>query len=351
MLFDARPDQASTSVDILAYQLRAHLLHRGVYYVELHPNLALANSILNGPVPPNTIGQPPSPNVGEVTATVVGSDDRMQQPATTYPFTTIAFSNSRGSAFKISPHAAYTAAHVVYDTFGNFGIPPNGFFCADGNTTTSEPGCTLSSWRFGVEGTTGVSAWLPAPLCYDLTVPSAYVAETAEGTNIWQDSRWDYAAIGLVTSASCNLGNTGTLGTTTFFPSPGAVSFSGAGYAEYVPCPDNSDGKGTADCMGGMFQLTPMAAPFTGAHLWKQNGIPSVTVGEQLPANTAQTLGDVTNGNSGGPLYYYSADDGVYYAVGVASHTLRKPPRELNVYERWTPELYQFFSDNTPFPQ
>jgi len=354
--YEGRAEQPSTSPEVYAAQLRGQTLHNGAWYVEVTPNLELAKRILSGAPVPDTPSQPPLEG-----RTVVGTDTRYHVgPNTSFPQSAIAFNNSRGSGVRISQHALYTAAHVVYDTYGDSTtVPvtkPDGWFCANGTTTANNSCTPWPSWIFGLEGTSGVSSWLPIG-CWEATIPTAYVNLTDPSSpDIWNQTRFDYAAISL--SDSCTLGNTGWFGTST---SLYAAPYYGEGYVEYAPCQNNQGGTSLADCTGGAWQLTgaPNTAPYIGARLWAQNSITGVVAGPELGAYTIKTTGDITDGNSGGPLYVYPLGQEPFfpvYVLGVCSRGQASgsiPPNqanEYNVYTRWSTETYNWFVTYASFP-
>jgi hypothetical protein len=292
------------------------------------------------------------PSLGIEGRTVVGSDDRVHTAAnTTFPQSAVAFNNSRGSGIRISRHAIYTAAHVVYDTAGANTAPitpPNGFFCANGSTSASAPCAPYPSWILGLEGTSGYSGWI-TPSCYNMTVNAAYVSLT--GTeDLWTTARWDYASVGM--NDSCNLGGTSWFGTNVNLALTQGP-WSSLGYAEWAPCANNQTGLNASTCTGGSWQLIPGPSnpPFNGAHLWLQSvGFP-VVPGNMQPTNTFDTQGDITDGNSGGPVYNASG-----FVLGTCSRQSTSgvtPPiqsQEFNVYHKWTQETYNVFTSTTPFP-
>jgi len=348
---EGRWDRPSTDPAVYAAQLRAHMLYKGTYYIEAEPNLELAKRILAGGETPVT---PPSTDVEG--RTVVGSDDRVHTAAnTTFPQSAVAFNSSRGSGIRVSRHAMYTAAHVVYDTYGSNSVPvtpPNGFYCANGSTSAASGTCSpYPSWILGLEGTSGYSGWI-TPACYYMTVTGAYVSFTgAASEDLWTSARWDYASVAM--NDSCNLGGTSWFGTNVNL-TINSGPWSTLGYAEWAPCMNNQTGASQASCTGGTWQLSPgptSSGPFNSARLWRQSGGFQVTPGNLFPNDTFNTQGDVTHGNSGGPMY-----NGSGFAYGTcarqsASNTT--PPtlsQEFNVYHRWTMETYNYFASTSPFP-
>lgn len=160
ILYEGRAQQDSTDPNILAAQLRAHTVTQGHYYIELEPNLELAQKILNDPLPgPTQEGAPREER------TVIGSDTRTHWSLPNQaPAIFMGFNNSGGSGGKVASHAMYTAAHVVYETF----LSPDGWYCANGTHAGS---CSpWPAWRFGVEGTSGFTNWTTNG-CYSETSP------------------------------------------------------------------------------------------------------------------------------------------------------------------------------------
>jgi V8-like Glu-specific endopeptidase len=347
---EGRWDRPSTDPAVYAAQLRAHMMYQGGYYIEAEPNIEAAKRILSRAEAPTT-----PPNRGIEGRTVVGSDNRVHTAAnTSFPQSAVAFNNSRGSGLRVSRHAIYTAAHVVYDTYGSDTAPvtpANGFFCANGSTSASAPCAPYPSWILGLEGTSGYSGWI-TPSCYYMTVNGAYVSLTSSGgTDLWTSARWDYASVAL--NDSCYLGGTSWFGTNVNLALTQGP-WSSLGYAEWAPCANNQTGASQADCTGGSWQLSPgptSSGPFNSARLWLQSGGISVVPGNVEPSNTFTTQGDVTHGNSGGPLY-----NGPGFALGTCSRqstSKTNPPnqaQEFNVYHKWTWETYNVFTSTTPFP-
>jgi V8-like Glu-specific endopeptidase len=354
VLEDARPDRPF-SPEAYAAQLRAFTLHHGVFYIEQEPNLALAQRIIEGQPTHETQTEPPSDETGTANtggipiATVIGSDNRAIVDAHTSPYSAVAFNNSRGSGFRISPHALLTAAHVVYDT------GTNQFFCANESESSncgSNPG--YPKWIFGLNGTSGSSPWLGID-CYDVTVPAAYAAFSAtdngSASAVYSVARYDFAAFGLGSQTCTNTGNTSAyFAVSQTLPSTAYIS---AGYAEWAKCLNDEFGASQATCTGGTWQLNgqPGQAPYNSAHLWVELNVPNVAAGAQLPAYTVQDKGDVTHGDSGGPLYYINSS-GKATVVGTCARNLNSGfgGQDLNIYSRWTSETDQFFFDNTPYP-
>lgn len=355
VLQDARPDRPF-SPDALAAQLRAFTLHQGVFYIEQEPNLALAKRILEGAPTHEAQAERAAAEGGGATAdaipiaTVIGTDNRAIVDAHTSPYSAVAFNNSRGSGFRISPHALLTAAHVVYDT------DTNQFICANESKSSScgtNPG--YPKWIFGLNGTSGTSPWLGSN-CYDVTIPAAYAAFSAtdDGSSsaIWTVGRWDYAAFGLGSQSCTNTGNTSA----TFAVSQDVpiTAYSSAGYAEWAKCLNDELGGSQATCTGGSWQLNgaPGQAPYNSAHLWVEHNVPNVVPGTPLPAFTVQTKGDITHGDSGGPLYFINSSTGKATVIGTCTRNMNSGfgGQDLNIYSRWTAVTDLFFTDNTPYP-
>ena len=105
------------------------------YYIELEPNIELANLILSG----KPVAGTPDSEAREG-RTIIGTDNRsVWSGSNSVPATTIGFNESRGSGVRINDTTLYTAAHVVYDTQVG-----NNWFCANGTTAT---GCNRPRWR------------------------------------------------------------------------------------------------------------------------------------------------------------------------------------------------------------
>lgn len=334
LLEAGRPDQPGTTPEVLAAQLRAHTVRGGVYYIELEPNLALAEKILSGVIPDGTPGQPPREARG-----VFGNDDRTRiNPATSYPASTMGFNESRGTGNRIGRGTIYTAAHVVYNRTDP--AQPAGWYCFNGTTNTTG-NCALPRWRFGVSDTTGATAWTTYA-CYAEVVPTAWLGITAS-TNSYDATRWDYAVVDMT---SCNLANSGWIGTWILNDATIATTtVQNYGYAERVPCPSGSTGSAT-DCASGTFQLTGGQEPFTGARLWKfTNG--RVTAGAQDSAFTIQSTSiDETHGDSGSAVIFGLNSPTDYRAIGIDNVVTAK----VNIGQRWTSETFNFFSAYSHFP-
>jgi len=342
ILDEGRPELPSTTPEVLAAQMRAHMIKDGHYYIELEPNLELADEILNSPQPTPTTGQAP-----REARTIIGSDNRTHWGTNlSYPATAIGFNNSRGSGVKIASHALYTNAHVIYETFAS----TNGWYC--NNESVANSCATWPAWRFGVEGTSGFTSFTSNG-CYWQTITTAFIGLTS-GSSMWDIARWDYAAIN---TGSCSDGNTGWFGTL-IATDQQLLDMSGFefGYAERATCPTGSTGTagtnlsstdcpGTGSWPGSTWQLTglPGSAPYTGARLWFGSDN-NVAAGDGNAAFTVKSTMDVTHGNSGGPLYWQTNDR---YVVGACSGQ----NTTTTAYNRFSSEVYNFLHAYAPFPQ
>jgi V8-like Glu-specific endopeptidase len=332
ILYEGRADQANDSPEVLAAQLRGQTMNHGVYYIEAEPNLALAQKILAGDFPQGSPGQEPREGRG-----VFGTDNRTRVTSG-FPFTTMAFNESRGSGNRIGRSTIYTAAHVVYNRTDP--SVANGWYCFDGSTNVTG-NCALPRWRFGVNDTNGATPWT-AYACYSESVPTAWLSVTST-TNSYDSTRWDYAAVDI---SSCNIVNSGWIGTWILNDQTIATTtVQNFGYAERVPCPSGSSGS-AADCPNGVFQLTGNHEPYTGARLWTfANG--TVTAGVRDTANTIQSTNiDATHGDSGSAIIFglNSATD--YRAIGVTCVATSS----VNIYSRFTGETYNFLTSVSHFP-
>lgn len=343
--YEGRPNQKSDSAEVLAAQLRGHMLRNGIYYIELEPNLDLAERILRGEGSEGTPSQPPREG-----RRVIGSDSRaVAGNAMAYPGTTFGFQEIRCTGTKIGRRTMYTAAHCVYETFSS----PNGWYCDD----ESVGSCTnRPRWRFGVNGMTGFTNWTPYN-CHGVTIPTAFVNLTSSST-IWEIARFDFAAVDMT---GCGTDNTGWLGT---IPADDATLLGIIGYNWGYParatCPAGALGQpgfttngtnvlgtdcpGTGNWPGSTWQLNGTAAPYSGARLWVSNNS-NVSKGDVWGDDTIKSTVDITNGHSGGSLYYIvSGSD--RRVVGCAS--THGPT--FNTFNRWTTGVHNFVAAFTPFP-
>jgi V8-like Glu-specific endopeptidase len=339
---EGAPQLDSSDPVVLAAQLRAHTWRDGHYYIELEPNLELAQRILKDPAPEATPEQAPELEGRRV----FGSDTRTLWGGSfsSTPASAVGFNNTSGSGVKIAQHAIYTAAHVVFESFGT----SEGWYCSDGSHSFS---CSaLASWRFGVNGTSGFTSWL-ANGCFGITIPNAYVALSGS-PSIWDRARWDYAAID---TTGCSDGNTGWLGTSPVNDQT-LLSMTGhsIGYPARATCPANSTGlanypgdcPGTGASPGSTWQRTgnPGTEPYTGAKLWYSTAS-DLAPGDSQGAFTIKSTIDVTHGNSGGPMYQLVGSS--RYVVGNATgHN-----SSWSVFSRWTGEVHNFMNAYSPFPQ
>jgi V8-like Glu-specific endopeptidase len=332
ILDEGRANQPNDTPEVLAAQLRGQMLSHGVYYIETEPNLALAKKILAGDFPPGTAGQAPREGRG-----VFGTDNRTRVTSG-FPFTTMAFNESRGSGNRIGRSTIYTAAHVIYNRTDP--SVASGWYCFDGSTNISG-NCALPRWRFGVNDTSGATPWTTYA-CYSESVPTAWLSVTAS-TDSYDSTRWDY---GVVDISSCNVPNSGWIGTWILSDqSIASTTVQNFGYAERVPCPSGSSGT-PADCPSGVFQLTGSHEPYTGARLW-QFATGTVTAGARDTANTIQTTNiDVTHGDSGSAIIFGLNSPTDYRAIGV---TCVASP-SVNIYSRFTGETFNFLSSTSHFP-
>jgi hypothetical protein len=303
--------------------------------------------LLAGDQEPGTASQPPRETRG-----VIGSDDRTRVTVTTsWPASAIGFNQSRGTGNRIGRSTIYTAAHVVYnrtDTSVAFG-----WYCYD-ETTSPTGSCPLPQWRFGVNDTSGASAWTPYA-CYGEFIPTSWLSVTSS-TDEWSRARWDYA---LVDITSCGLVNTGWIGTwITSDQQLSTMSVQDYGYAERALCPSNSDGEdgmagpnntvtgtscpGTGSWPRSTWQLTGTASPFAGARLWRTS-TGSVAHGDNSSAYTIKSTLDVTHGDSGSAQFFGLNSPTDYRAIGVVSGS----DTAYNVLQRWTGETYNFFVANS----
>jgi hypothetical protein len=95
-----------------------------------------------------------------------------------------------------------------------------------------------------------------------------------------------------------------------------------------------TDCPGTGSWPGSTYQLNNTAAPYAGAKVWSAYTT-DVYAGS---AYTIRSSVDITHGNSGGPLYYFFANND-RRVIGVSSLA----PQTYNVWNRWTGEVYNWF--------
>jgi len=345
ILEEGRSDLPSDTPEVLAAQLRAHVMVNGHYYIELEPDIELATKILTEPSPPPTDGQAPREE-----RTILGTDNRTHWTGalSDWPGRGVGFNNTGGTGVKVAAHSMLTAAHVVYDTMDL----PNGWYCGDG--TVGNNCSTSPSWRFGVAGTNGFTPWT-ANYCWSVWVTSGFMYANSS-SSFWEVSRWDYAVID---TSACSDGNTGWYGTAIKTDQQlGNLNVYVLGYPDRATCPANSyggDGSASAgtDCPGtgpwpeSTWRLTgaPGSVNYTGAQLW-QGSDSSVTVGDVYPDQTLKSNVDITYGDSGAALDWQPIGGG-HYVIGVSSQM--EP--SYNVFNRFTNEVYGFLQAHTPFPQ
>jgi V8-like Glu-specific endopeptidase len=360
VVYEGRARQPARDAKTLAAQLRGHSVRQGAYYIELEPNLALAEHILAGTSPRGTAPQTP-----REPRWVVGSDERthVTSTTTTYPFTTMAFFEMGCTGTKIGARTMYTAAHCVYSTQNP--TFTDGWICNDNVVRANcVSGATLlwPRFRFGVEDGNGFSGWT-AQACHLQTVPNAFISLTDPNNGTeedWYDfARWDYAVIDLT---SCTASSTGWLGTfaaddTTIAGATGYVY----GYPARANCPSNSDGAigtttngvnvtgtscpGTGSWPGSTYRYNAdTSSPFSGAELWGMSST-DVNPGSSQAASTIRTTLDLTKGDSGSALYYFKATDD-RRALGVFSNA----DSSENRFSRFTQETFDFFETYSDFP-
>lgn len=361
--YEGRPELPSTSREVLAAQLRAHVVNKNGHFIEVEPNLDLADRVLSGRV----AGQRREPTLPREPRTVVGalgSDGRSHATGsnTQYPNTTFAFEEIGCSGIKIGTRTLYTAAHCFYRLPTS--TKPKGWYCRNGTVQSNPNNCTVGRprWRFGVEDAGGYSNWLDN--CFTVAITTAFLGLSAPVSisDYWLKTRWDYAAVDL--DASCATESTGALGAWTIGDSELNVILRAFGYPARANCPvgaqgtvgtraasgavQGSDCPGTGNWPGSTWRLSGGSSsgavpPWSGSELWGMN-ISGSAPGDQQGAYTIKLFHDVTQGQSGGPVYY--KDDTGRWVVGVISSSATN----YNMAQRFTPETWEWFEENTDWP-
>jgi hypothetical protein len=264
---------------------------------------------------------------------------------------------------KIGDLTMYSAAHCFWKS----PVSPSvgGWWCADGSFVTQYKGCGNSPrWRFGVSGTSGASAWT-ANECFDVFLTSAFTSLNDPGSDVskkWQYAALDYAAVDLTNCAVSGVSWLGTRVASDF--ELGGILYLW-GYPVRAPCPNGTTGtKGNRSSSGGIlntdcpgtgttwpgttWQLSGGTAdgspPFSGARLWGGN-LSGSGPGTGNAADTIRIVVDATAGQSGSPVYV-KPDANTRQVVGVVSQN----GSGLNLGNRWTATVFNWFSSKTHFP-
>ena len=325
-----RPTGGRPTVDSLAEQLRAHVLRRGVHYVQLEPDRDAAMRALGNQGARTTAASRPR----AARSGIFDTDDRDFVANTNeWPRTTVGFNEASGTSTMIGPTTASTAAHVVYQTQDP--MVTDGWRCRDGTINNC---VAYQRWRFGVNGTNGATPWIAD--CIGIAIPTAFVALTSS-SDPWDFARWDFAVL---TFDNCPAMNLGWMGTQIFDDTTiRGIQARALGYPAFHPCPHGSPGTSLADCPGGTMRYTGVQPNFTGAQMMTRAS-DDLKPARRNGDHVIETTMDVTAGESGMALVFFSGSDPF-----VIASSLSNGPAENN-FHRWNAETHAFFSANAMFP-
>lgn len=355
--YEGRPELPSTTREVLAAQLRAVVFNQHGEYIELEPNVELADRILSD----DRIGTKWPQREPREARNIMGPDTRAHAAGshTDFPNRTFGFEEIGCSGVKIGPRTLYTAAHCLYKLKA-----PKGWYCRDGTTATNPYSCApgMARWRFGVEDGQGYSNWLDA--CWSGAVAIGFTGlSPAETTSqYWLQARFDYAALNL--NASCATASTGALGA--MIPSDVDLTniLYNFGYPLRANCPDgtrgsaggrgtggtiiNTDCPGTGSWPGSTWRYTGgqglnLLPPYSGAELWGMNQSLN-SKGDEQPNHTIRVALDITEGQSGAPIYLKDGNERYVFGVVSSGGTLG------NRAQRFTAETAAFFEQYTDWP-
>jgi hypothetical protein len=286
---------------------------------------------------------------------IIGSDDRNNVSSSTGGWQAAVMFSSHGcSGTRIGELTAVTAAHCLFKT-----IDGNGWYCRDGDVTpdpeTPCEGYIYPHWRFGVDGAAGHSNWVNGvagfegwPICATVTIPQAFIDATALG---WTTARHDYAVVDLSSCPASTWPNGYVAFGTSVLNDTQLASMTAfaAGYPFLFSCMNGSNGASNAfpagDCIGGTQQYGGGGVrPILSAELFVSTSS-DITAGSSQSAYTIGSKADVTQGQSGGPLFAFDVIVGPQL-VGILS----QGTPTLNRYRRWTNSLHNWVADHSWFP-
>lgn len=360
------------TVEELAEHLRAVTLKYGTTYIQVEPDLEMAEKIMYGGPPKGTSSRPPR----EGRDTTGDGDQRshVSRSSSSFPWTAQGFLQIGCSGIMIGDSTLYTAAHCLYNTSAN------GWNCNDGTTSNANPICggmgNTPKWRLGVDDTASDVSLI---WCASMAIPGGYVGLAGPGGTA--GARWDYGVVDFSEDQNGNACPSPTPGTdsghlgvtwlddaalTGATPSrygyPGRAGTCpanadgplGNADATYGTITQNTDCPGTGNWPGTTYQLSPNpppafpTAPFTGADFFGNIS----TAYSVLPASTNGTYVihapgvDWTHGDSGSALYVIlpGTDRRV---IGVVSNS---GSPTTNYAQRYTMETDYFFMMNSQYP-
>jgi hypothetical protein len=328
--------------------MRAVVLKQGVEYIELQPNVELAQRIMKNQPVEGTTSQFP-----REARWVLATDNRTHRTSDRFPFRAVAFSEGACTGTKIGARTMLTAAHCVYDTVAF----PQGWICNNGGVS---PLCNAPRprWRFKAEGEGGFTPWLPQE-CEQIWIQWAFVQLTQPVTveDTWYFAAHDVAVVDL--SGCSDHGNTGWLGTIPMSDND-LSNWSGKawrfGYPARAPCPEHAAGN-YQDCPGEgawpgstwRYSSTP-PPPISGAELWGASSY-EFGPGYYYGAGTLWSAIDTTLGDSGSALYI-ALPGWDRRVIGVWSFATSSDEDEpANAYMRWTAWVHNWVAAVSDFPE
>ncbi len=315
--------------DKLARSWRAHMLFRGVYYIEADLDYDLADEMLSNKERPDTEGTRPLE-----WRSIYGTDDRWQQSSAWFGTNALGFSERGVTASLISPTTALTCGHCMYETFTT-----NGWRCADDTVSSSCTGPGYPDWKFGIlSGTTGTTDWISYS-CIVGYVAQQYIDATTSSSSSYV-ARWDIGVLDI----NCPEYMDGTVYFGTSIKSDTQIEqiqVHLTGYPSRVPCPTGSTGTAT-DCPSGTFQFLGSPAPYTGATLWSTAPVGDL---EALNAFTMKSTADITGGMSGASVRHPT---GFGFSQVVGLHA--RSDSTSNRHRRWDSTLYDWVAARSDFP-
>lgn len=361
----ARPPEGASQVEMLAWGLRVHMRNaNGAEYIEAEPNYELAERILSGEKPVSEqralTTRSPSPETVKTKNIYGSTDDRVNISSTSGTLQAgIAFFENACTGTQIGTDTLLTAAHCVYYTESATGSG-DGWICADGTVAPCGTGVGWPRFRFGVNDTSGWSNWANAN-CATVNITTSFMALDPPENEVdwWQFAGYDHAVLDLSACAESTWPNgivsyqTEIAGNTFLLNLDPAYS---PQYAARQPCSTGDKGQvsfastdcpGTGASPGSTYQYNSVSWPLTGAELLL-NDTGVVSAGDYNSSNTIRSRADVTDGASGGPLYYCDGTCGASTRtlLGVLSNADTDEAR----YSRWNSSLHNWVATYSPFP-
>lgn len=358
---DTPPEDAS-DVERLAWGLRGHMLNgNGGYYIELEPPLALAERILYDETPAATVGGY-APPVTTQKAIISGDGRSLVSSSTGGWQAALAMMGNACSGTRLGTDTMVTAAHCIYNTVQATG--PDGWICRDGTFDNSGSPCWGIGFpliRFGVNDNNGHSNWFGCFSSVTINSNFASLSSLSPEQTAYQFAGYDHAVFDLTVcpestwpSGTESFG-TSILGNTSlanlnpaYAPGYPARVFCGSGDLGQIGFQSGSsvagsDCPGTGNWPGSTWQYNSNAIQYSGGELWR-GSTGDVSAGDYNSANTIRSLADITDGQSGGPLYYF--DGSTRYLIGILSNH----DSSENRYSRWNSSLHNWVDANSPFP-